>query len=183
MFSAFRLLRAPLSGLVRFFHDHMLNSRARDEAAGKRQASDPHGTIRSNPGHSPAAVGFGLRVSSGAPGGAEHPEIPGGKSRKLYRKGEEMNDSNPATPSDKEVLHRFGYAQQLLRDMGGFSNFAISFSIISILTGGITLYKTGLTAGGPVVMGIGWPLVTLFVLFIPLGIAARWAELGMVHRL
>ena len=29
--------------------------------------------------------------------------------------------------SDKTVLHRFGYAQQLLRDMGGFSNFAISF--------------------------------------------------------
>ena len=32
--------------------------------------------------------------------------------------------------ADEAVLHRFGYAQQLLRDMGGFSNFAISFSII-----------------------------------------------------
>lgn len=76
--------------------------------------------------------------------------------------------------SDKEVLHRFGYAQQLLRDMGGFSNFAISFSIISILTGAVTLYGVGLNAGGPVVMGIGWPLVTFFVLFV----AAAMAELA-----
>src|SRR5438045_6569661 len=75
---------------------------------------------------------------------------------------------------DTEVLHRFGYAQQLLRDMGGFSNFAISFSIISILTGAVTLYGVGLDAGGPVVMGIGWPLVTFFVLFV----AAAMAELA-----
>src|SRR5690242_4262281 len=78
------------------------------------------------------------------------------------------------TEADKKALHHFGYAQQLLRDMGGFSNFAISFSIISILTGAVTLYGTGLTAGGPVVMGIGWPLVTLFVLFV----AASMAELA-----
>lgn len=58
--------------------------------------------------------------------------------------------------------------------MGGFSNFAISFSIISILTGAVTLYGTGLQAGGPVTMGLGWPLVTLFVLFI----SASMAELA-----
>lgn len=76
--------------------------------------------------------------------------------------------------NDKRVLHQFGYAQQLLRDMGGFSNFAISFSIISILTGAVTLYGVGLNAGGPLVMSIGWPLVTLFVLFV----AAALAELA-----
>ena len=81
-------------------------------------------------------------------------------------------DSAPT--SDRRTLHQFGYAQQLLRDMGGFSNFAISFSIISILTGAVTLYGTGITSGGPVVMGIGWPLVTLFVLFV----AAAMAELA-----
>src|SRR5262245_1625195 len=86
-----------------------------------------------------------------------------------------MSAREPATTEhDKEILHQFGYAQQLLRDMGGFSNFAISFSIISILTGAVTLYGTGLNAGGPVVMGIGWPLVTLFVLFV----AAAMAELA-----
>ena len=85
---------------------------------------------------------------------------------------------NPPVPppqdADKQVLHQFGYAQQLLRDMGGFSNFAISFSIISVLTGAVTLYGVGLNAGGPVVMGLGWPLVTLFVLFV----AAALAELA-----
>src|SRR6266568_6852832 len=86
-----------------------------------------------------------------------------------------MNEpARPAASTDQEVLHQFGYAQQLLRDMGGFSNFAISFSIISILTGAVTLYGVGLNAGGPVVMGIGWPLVTLFVLFV----AAALAELA-----
>jgi len=79
-----------------------------------------------------------------------------------------------STDRDKAVLHEFGYAQQLLREMGGFSNFAISFSIISILTGAVTLYGVGLNAGGPVVMSIGWPLVTLFVLFV----AAALAELA-----
>ena len=87
-----------------------------------------------------------------------------------------MNPPRPAsTPdSDRQTLHQFGYAQQLLRDMGGFSNFAISFSIISILTGAVTLYGVGLNAGGPVVMSIGWPLVTFFVLFV----AAALAELA-----
>ena len=89
--------------------------------------------------------------------------------------------SRPSAPEaidqaeeDSHDLHRFGYAQQLLRDMGGFSNFAISFSVISILTGAVTLYGTGLNAGGPAVMGIGWPFVTIFVLLV----SASMAELA-----
>src|SRR2546428_12829616 len=58
--------------------------------------------------------------------------------------------------ADTARLHQLGYAQQLLRDMGGFSNFAISFTIISVLTGGLTLYSFGLNHGGPQQMGIGW---------------------------
>jgi amino acid transporter len=68
-------------------------------------------------------------------------------------------------------LAAFGYKQELLRDMGGFSNFAISFSIISVLTGAVTLYGFGFNQGGPAVMGIGWPLVTIFVLFVAAGLA------------
>jgi len=75
---------------------------------------------------------------------------------------------------DKQDLNRFGYAQELLRSMGGFSNFAISFSIISILTGAVSLYGHGLTYGGPGMMGFGWPIVALFVMFI----AAAMAELA-----
>lgn len=76
--------------------------------------------------------------------------------------------------ADRQFLHGFGYAQELFRDMGGFSNFAISFSIISILTGAVSLYGYGLQYGGPGMMGFGWPLVTLFVLLI----GASMAELA-----
>jgi amino acid transporter len=75
---------------------------------------------------------------------------------------------------DKQDLNKFGYAQELMRSMGGFSNFAISFSIISILTGAVSLYGHGLKYGGPGMMGFGWPLVALFVMFV----AACLAELA-----
>ena len=44
---------------------------------------------------------------------------------------------------DKQVLHKMGYAQQLARRMNGFSNFAISFSIICVLAGGISSFQIG----------------------------------------
>src|SRR3954454_10315739 len=75
---------------------------------------------------------------------------------------------------DTEELRRLGYAQQLLRDMGGFSNFALSFSIISILTGAVTLYGYGLKMGGPLEMAVGWPLVSL----LTLPVAASLAQLA-----
>jgi amino acid transporter len=74
---------------------------------------------------------------------------------------------------DAQDLRQFGYAQELLRSMGGFSNFAISFSIISILTGAVTLYGYGLEMGGPLQMTLGWPLATVFTL----ALAASMAEL------
>jgi amino acid transporter len=78
-----------------------------------------------------------------------------------------------STRPDAQDLSRFGYAQELLRGMGGFSNFAISFSIISILTGAVTLYGYGLEMGGPLEMTIGWPVATVFTLTL----AASMAEL------
>ena len=72
---------------------------------------------------------------------------------------------------DRERLHELGYAQELLRKMGGFSNFAVSFTIISILSGCLTLYGFGMNVGGPVVMGIGWPLVGIMVMFVGLAMA------------
>src|SRR5438309_1412646 len=76
--------------------------------------------------------------------------------------------------ADTDRLHQMGYAQQLFRDMGGFSNFAISFTIISVLTGGLTLYSFGLIHGGPQQMGIGWLLVGVRVLIV----AAAMAQLA-----
>ena len=51
--------------------------------------------------------------------------------------------------ADETRLHELGYAQELHRGMGWFSNFAVSFTIISILTGGITTYYLAMDAGGP----------------------------------
>ncbi|MBX6773532.1 MAG: amino acid permease [Chloroflexi bacterium] len=90
-----------------------------------------------------------------------------------YRANRAVQESRRVGNGDNE-LASFGYKQELLRDMGGFSNFAISFSIISILTGAVTLYGYGFNQGGPAVMGIGWPLVTIFVLMV----AASMAELA-----
>ena len=76
------------------------------------------------------------------------------------------------TPSsDVEKLHQMGYAQELLRRMGGFSNFAVSFTIISILSGCLTLYTFGMNTGGPVIMNIGWPLVGIMVTLVGLAMA------------
>ena len=72
---------------------------------------------------------------------------------------------------DARELRRLGYAQELFRTMGGFSNFALSFSIISILTGAVTLYDHGLTMGGPAEMAYGWPLVTVFTLAVAMSMA------------
>jgi len=76
-----------------------------------------------------------------------------------------------ATQADAADLSRLGYAQELFRTMGGFSNFALSFSIISILTGAVALYDYGLEMGGPAEMAFGWPLVVTFTLAVTLSMA------------
>src|SRR6266704_3790245 len=78
---------------------------------------------------------------------------------------------------DIEDLKRLGYGQQLFRQMGGFSNFAISFSIISILTGAILLYGYGLKFAGPIINSVGWPVASLFTLCV----AASMAELASAY--
>jgi amino acid transporter len=78
---------------------------------------------------------------------------------------------------DVADLHKLGYAQELFRSMGGFSNFAISFSIISILTGAVILYDYGLAWAGTAAVLIGWPLITVFVL----AIAAAMAEIASAY--
>lgn len=79
--------------------------------------------------------------------------------------------------NDEEELAKLGYAQQLRRSMGAFGSFALSFSVISILTGGVSLYGFGLNHGGPIQMTLGWPLVTLMTLLV----AASLAELASAY--
>ena len=59
---------------------------------------------------------------------------------------------------DVKILHGMGYAQELERRMSRFSNFAISFSIICILSGGINSLAQGISGVGGASVGIGWPL-------------------------
>jgi amino acid permease (GABA permease) len=76
--------------------------------------------------------------------------------------------SAPAVSDDTARLAELGYKQELHRGMSGFSNFAVSFSIISILAGCITSYGIAMNSGGPIAISIGWPLVGLFVLCVAL---------------
>ncbi len=72
---------------------------------------------------------------------------------------------------DEKLLHQLGYAQELRRRMSGFSNFAVSFTIISILSGCLTLYGFGMLTGGPAVIVWGWPFVGIMTLFVGLAMA------------
>jgi amino acid transporter len=67
---------------------------------------------------------------------------------------------------DEAILHRLGYAQVLYREMGGFSNFAISFTIISILAGCLTSYYLAFNNGGPVAITWGWLIVGAFCVLV-----------------
>jgi len=73
---------------------------------------------------------------------------------------------------DVRELHKLGSAQELFRAMSGFSNFASSFSIISVRSGAVILYGWRLRYGGPGINGRVWPQVSMFTLCIVAGMAA-----------
>lgn len=72
---------------------------------------------------------------------------------------------------DVKLLQSLGYSQELKRRMSGFSNFAISFSIICILAGGITSLQLGTSAIGGAAAGIAWPIGVIFALMVALCMA------------
>ncbi|MGW5258729.1 amino acid permease [Streptomyces sp. NPDC004012] len=81
------------------------------------------------------------------------------------------NDVRPTGPSDEERLAQLGYTQVLARRMSAFSNYAVSFTIISVLSGCLTLYLFGMNTGGPAVITWGWVAVGLMTLFVGLSMA------------
>lgn len=72
---------------------------------------------------------------------------------------------------DLHILHSMGYAQELERRMSSFSNFAISFSIICILSGGINSLGQATSGAGGAAIGLGWPLGCLISGVFALGLA------------
>jgi amino acid transporter len=67
---------------------------------------------------------------------------------------------------DERRLAELGYKQELSRSWSGFQNFAISFTIISILAGCFTTYFQAWNNGGPIAISIGWPLISIPILII-----------------
>jgi amino acid transporter len=87
--------------------------------------------------------------------------------------------------ADVHELHSLGYAQELLRRMSGFSNFAISFAIICIVAGGITAFGNGLSAAGGASIGIGWPIGALFAFIVAMAmgqIASAYPTAGGLYH-
>ena len=81
---------------------------------------------------------------------------------------------DPNTTDDVSTLHKLGYAQELARVLGGFSNFAISLSIICVLAGGLTSFHVGFCSVGGIAIGVGWPLMCL----LSLAVAATMGEIA-----
>jgi amino acid transporter len=79
-----------------------------------------------------------------------------------------MPEGHEHLDEDERHLAQLGYVQELQRSWSGFSNFAISFSIISILAGCFTSFGLGWNNGGPAAIAWGWPLISIFILIIGL---------------
>src|SRR5438034_678561 len=78
-----------------------------------------------------------------------------------------MSDISAGTLGrDEQQLAELGYKQELVRAWSSFSNFAISFTIISVLAGTFTTFGQAWNAGGPIAASIGWPVICAFVLLV-----------------
>ena len=77
-----------------------------------------------------------------------------------------MSTATESLSADEQRLADLGYKQELKRGWSSFSNFAISFSIISVLAGCFTSYGQAFLNGGPVAISIGWPVISLLILCV-----------------
>ncbi len=82
----------------------------------------------------------------------------------------EIDPEHLGVRTDEELLAELGYKQELSRSWSGFSNFAISFSIISILAGCFTTFGSGWNGGGPAAIAWGWPILAALILCIGLSL-------------
>ena len=82
-----------------------------------------------------------------------------------------IKQTSTITDNDAVELKKMGYEQELNRHMGGFSNFAISFSTICILAGGISAFPLALGAAGGASIGIGWLVGGVFAAIVALAMA------------
>ncbi len=79
---------------------------------------------------------------------------------------------DPASQVERDTadLERFGYKQELKRELGTFSSFAVAFSYISPSTGIFTLFGLGMAAMGAYLFW-AWPVVALMQFIVALNFA------------
>ncbi len=95
-----------------------------------------------------------------------------------------MADNRHLT-EDEKVLHGMGYAQELSRRMGPFQSFAISFSIICIISGGLASFPIAISTLGPWMATIGWIIGGIIALIVAasLGqIASAYPTAGSLYH-
>ena len=93
-------------------------------------------------------------------------------------RGQEGAES--ALGQDEQRLQELGYKQELSRAWSGFTNFAISFTIISVLAGTFTAFPFAWQNGGPIAASIGWPVLCAFVLTV--GCVDGRADVALIPR-
>jgi amino acid transporter len=101
-------------------------------------------------------------MEAGAPRGPEAPVPPSGSVDAPFDRD---------VQADVQRLHELGYKQELARAWSGFTNFAISFTIISVLAGTFTTFAFAWQNGGPIAVSIGWPVLCFFVLMVAYSMA------------
>src|SRR3954453_22189764 len=77
----------------------------------------------------------------------------------------------PPTRTDEQQLADLGYKRELPRVRSSFTNFAISFTIISVLAGTFTTFGQAWNAGGPLAISIGWPIIGAAIMLVALSLA------------
>ena len=73
--------------------------------------------------------------------------------------------------ADERELAHLGYKQELSRGWSSFTNFAISFTIISVLAGPVTNFSFAWNAGGPIAISLAWPILCGLVLLVAFSMA------------
>ena len=87
-----------------------------------------------------------------------------------------MAATDTTQSDDEATLAKLGYTQSLDRAWSSFSNFAISFTIISVLAGCFTTYAFAWNGGGPIAISWGWPIVCGLILTVSSGLGERLFE-------
>ena len=95
-----------------------------------------------------------------------------------------MATAEAGTHTDEERLKELGYTQSLQRGWSSFSNFAISFTIISVLAGCFTSYFVAWNSGGPIAISWGWPIICGLILLVAFSMSelvSRYPTAGGIY--